>query len=89
MDKTIINRSVLKLLSKDTKVTITDDIIITGNRKIKYIPSKLVDMKINAENHLTTITIDELKHLLNCSYAMSKDEIRPILNGICINKMNL
>lgn len=84
--QTIINRSVLKLLSKDTKVTITDDIIITGNRKIKYIPSKLVDMKINAENHLTTITIDELKHLLNCSYAMSKDEIRPILNGICINK---
>ncbi|HDK7179201.1 TPA: hypothetical protein PTW06_000991 [Clostridium botulinum] len=84
--QTIINRSVLKLLSKDTKVTITDDIIITGNRKIKYIPSELVDMKINVENHLTTITIDELKHLLNCSYAMAKDEIRPILNGICINK---
>ncbi|OSA84087.1 hypothetical protein B2H84_03090 [Clostridium botulinum] len=83
--QTIINRSVLKLLTKDTKVTITDDTIISGNRKIKYIPSELVDMPINIENHLATMSMDELKYLLNCSYAMAKDEIRPILNGVCIN----
>ncbi|MCW6124217.1 hypothetical protein [Clostridium sporogenes] len=84
--QTLINRSVLKLLPKDTKVIITEDTIISGNRKIKYIPSELVDMPINIENHLATIPIDELKHLLNCSYAMAKDEVRPVLNGICINK---
>lgn len=83
--QTLINRSVLKLLPKDTKVTITEDIIIAGNRKIKYIPSQIVDVKINVENHLTAMPIDKLKHLLNCSYAMAKDEARPILNGICIN----
>ncbi|MCR1933543.1 hypothetical protein NSA27_02350 [Clostridium tepidum] len=84
--QTLINRSVLKLLPKDTTVIITEDTIIAGNRKIKYVPSELVDMPINIENHLATISIDELKHLLNCSYAMAKDEVRPALNGICINK---
>ncbi|APC82971.1 DNA polymerase III subunit beta [Clostridium botulinum] len=83
--QTSINRYVLKLLPKDAKVIITEDTIISGNRKIKYIPSQLVDMPINIENHLITIPIDELKHLLSCSYAMAKDEIRLILNGLCIN----
>ncbi|EJO5347159.1 hypothetical protein NRP93_001232 [Clostridium botulinum] len=84
--QTLINRSVLKLLPKDTRVEITEDNIMAGNRKIKYVPSELVDMPINIENHLATMSMDELKYLLNCSYAMAKDEVRPILNGICINK---
>lgn len=84
--QTLIKRDVLKLLPKDTRVEITEDNIIAGNRKIKYVPNCLVDEPIEINNLLTTMPIDELKHLLNCSYAMSKDEIRPILNGICINK---
>lgn len=82
--QTLINRSVLKLLPKDTKVTITEDIIIAANRKIKYTSSQLVDMPINIENHLTTIKAEELKYLLSGEYAMAREETRPILQGICI-----
>ena len=83
--QTLISRNVLKLLPKDTPVTITEDIIIAGKRKIKYAPNSLVDKPKVIDNLLTTIKYKELEHLLSGYYAIATDVSRPVLNGICID----
>ncbi|WP_102400177.1 hypothetical protein [Haloimpatiens massiliensis] len=81
----LINIEVLKLIPKSVEVEITEELITVGKRKIKYKPNSLVDKPIEVEKALTTIEGKELDHLLSCDYAMSKECVRPTLNGICIN----
>lgn len=84
--ETAISKDVLKLVPKDTLVTVKEDVIVAGNRKIKYTPNNEINEPIKIENYLTTIPAEELKHLLSGYYAMATDMVRPILNGVCINK---
>ncbi|WP_050607247.1 hypothetical protein [Clostridium niameyense] len=83
--QTLINRDVLKLVPKGTLVTVKEDVIVAGNRKIKYPKNDIIHEPIKVENYLTTIPAGELKHLLSGYYAMSTTLARPILCGMCIN----
>lgn len=81
-----IDKKILKLISPYSYFTFKDNEIINGTRKIQYIVNTDVDDVIEVENYLTTInSIEELKELLNCKYAMAKDDSRAVLGGICIN----
>lgn len=81
---TKIDAKILKMLPKNSSVTITDDTITAGKRKIKYIKNDDVFYPEAIENYLTTIQGSELKGLLSVEYAIDKDEIKPSLSGICI-----
>lgn len=83
---TKIDTKILKMLPKNSSVIITNDTIEAGKRKIKYIKNDDVFYPEKIENYLTTINGRELKHLLSVEYAIAiaKDDVRPMLNGICI-----
>lgn len=85
--KTLIPEQTLKMLEnfKNGELTITDNEIIHGTRKLKFMPGDIdkfikTDDKVSEE--LFTITEKELSHLLEVNYATITDESRPILKGI-------
>lgn len=85
--KTLISKETLKMLEnfKDGELTITDNEIIHGTRKLKFMPGDVEQFSvINNEisEELFTITEKELFHLLEVNYATITDESRPILKGI-------
>lgn len=85
--QTKIDNKVLKLVPEYTEVKITEDTILADTRKIEYALNNSVDEPIEVENYLTTIkSLDELKSLLTCKYAMSKELTRIALHGICIQE---
>lgn len=85
--QTKIDKKVLKLVPEYTEVKITEDTILADTRKIEYALNNSVDEPIEVENYLTTIkSLDELKSLLTCKYAISKDLTRIALHGICIQE---
>lgn len=85
--KTLIPEQTLKMLEnfKKGELTITDNEIIHGTRKLKFIPGDVEEFSvINNEisEELFTITEKELSHLLEVNYATVSDESRPVLRGI-------
>ena len=85
--KTLIPEQTLKMLEnfKKGELTITDNEIIHGTRKLKFIPGDVEEFSvINNEisEELFTITEKELSHLLEVNYATVSDELRPVLRGI-------
>src|SRR5690606_4697770 len=85
--KTLIPEQTLKMLEnfKEGELTITDNEIIHGTRKLKFIPGDVEEFSvINNEisEELFTITEKELSHLLEVNYATINDDLRPVLKGI-------
>lgn len=85
--KTLIPEQTLKMLEnfKNGELTITDNEIIHGTRKLKFMPGDIdkfikTDDKVSEE--LFTITEKELSHLLEVNYATINDDSRPVLKGI-------
>src|SRR5690554_2582137 len=85
--QTLIPEQTLKMLEnfKNGELTITDNEIIHGTRKLKFILGNIdefikTDDEISEE--LFTITEKELSHLLEVNYATMTDESRPIFKGI-------
>ncbi|GMG96834.1 DNA polymerase III subunit beta [Tepidimicrobium xylanilyticum] len=87
--KTLIPEQTLKMLEnfKNGELTITDNEIIHGTRKLKFMPGDIEQFSvINNEisEELFTISETELSHLLEVNYATTQDETRPVLKGIKI-----
>lgn len=85
--KTLIPEQTLKMLEnfKNGELTITDNEIIHGTRKLKFMPGDIDKFSvINNEisEELFTITEKELSHLLEVNYATINDDSRPVLKGI-------
>jgi DNA polymerase-3 subunit beta len=85
--KTLIPEQTLNMLEnfKKGELTITDNEIIHGTRKLKFMPGDVEQFSvINNEisEELFTITEEELSHLLEVNYATMTDESRPIFKGI-------
>ncbi len=85
--KTLIPEETLRMLEnfKDGELTITDNEIIHGTRKLKFMPGDVEQFSvINNEisEELFTITEKELFHLLEVNYATINDDSRPVLKGI-------
>ncbi len=85
--QTLIPEQTLKMLEnfKDGELIITDNEIIHGTRKLKFMPGDIdkfikTDDKVSEE--LFTISETELSHLLEVNYATFNDETRPVLKGI-------
>jgi len=83
----LIPEQTLKMLEnfKKGELTITDNEIIHGTRKLKFMPGdvdkfSVINNEISEE--LFTITEKELSHLLEVNYATMTDESRPIFKGI-------
>lgn len=87
--KTLIPEQTLKMLEnfKNGELTITDNEIIHGTRKLKFMPGDIEQFSvINNEisEELFTISETELSHLLEVNYATINDDSRPVLKGIKI-----
>src|SRR5690554_5486683 len=85
--RTLIPEQTLKMLEnfKNGELTITDNEIIHGTRRLKFMPGNIDKFSIiNNEilEELFTITEKELSHLLEVNYATMTDESRPIFKGI-------
>ena len=85
--KTLIPEQTLKMLEnfKEGELTITDNEIIHGTRKLKFIPGDVEEFSVinnEVSEELFTITEKELSHLLEVNYATVSDELRPVLRGI-------
>ena len=85
--KTLIPEQTLEMLEnfKNGELTITDNEIIHGTRKLKFMSGDLDKFSvINNEisEELFTITEKELSHLLEVNYATINDDSRPVFKGI-------
>lgn len=86
----ILPNSTIKLLEnikKNQELTITDEYIQLGKKKIEFKDITLEDfpkIEFKANNKKFSIAENELYRLLEVSYATAKDETRPILTGINI-----
>lgn len=83
--KTLIDIEVLKSLPTSGEVTITENTLECGNRKISYKPNSAVNDPITNLTGLATIDRKIFNDLIEVEYAMAVDETRPILNGIFAN----
>ena len=85
--KTLIPEQTLKMLEnfKNGELTITDNEIIHGTRKLKFMSGDVEQFSvINNEisEELFTVKESELNHLLEVNYSTMNDETRPIFKGI-------
>lgn len=80
----VISKDIVKTLGKTGFVTIADNIISGKNRTVKLESTNQgLDFIENDDFELvTTIENDDFDNLVSGSYAVSKDEARPILKGI-------
>lgn len=84
--QTTISRRVLELLPLG-EVTITDTELISNSRKLTYIKNAEPGSQIPIiQNHILEIPSAEFKQGMSCEYTRSKNESRPILQGVCISK---
>lgn len=85
--QTLIPEQTLKMLEnfKEGELIITDNEIIHGTRKLKFMPGDIDKFSIiedEVSEELFTITETELSHLLEVNYATFNDDSRPVLKGI-------
>lgn len=81
----LIDRKVLELIT-DGEVTLTETEILNNGRTITFESKEKVEEPIEVREHLLTLKGHELRELLTCNYATSKDTSREILTGVCIDK---
>lgn len=85
-----LNESIADIISNitDNEITITDKKIIKSNGEINiFAKEEFVTLHIDkieySENQITVTEVDFIK-MVNTEYALAKDEVRPILTGLCI-----
>lgn len=85
--ETLIPEPTLKMIEnfKSGSITITEDTIIHGTKKLKYMPGPVdgfhtIDDELFWD--LFEVTESELNNLLEVNYATMNDETRPALQGI-------
>ena len=88
---TLIPESTLKILEdfKDNDLIITDELVKYDTKEIQYVniyDDNFYTIDDNINEFLFEIPELELNHLLEVNYATSKDEARPILEGIQITE---
>lgn len=83
-----IPREVFSLLPRKTSLLIREDRITSENQEIKLdVQDKSInDMQINNEE---CINIPNFNKLIECKYAIAKDEARPVLQCLYIDKNNI
>ena len=81
----IVN-NVIKLLPKNEGITVTDDTIQYKNRKINFIDGKIKVVEDNKIYKLaSTMTRETFDFMTEPLFATSKEEVRPIIQGLCFN----
>ena len=84
-----LDTSSIKLISKlkNDEITINENEISLGKKKIKFINQEALTRK-NLDSEITNFTVSqkELLRMLEVSYCKAKDETRPILKGIYFNE---
>jgi DNA polymerase-3 subunit beta len=84
--KTLIAREVLQSLPTNGELTITEDTLECENRKINYKSNSVVSEPISNFTEISTINRKIFNDLIEVEYAVAKDETRPVLTGILVNK---
>jgi DNA polymerase III sliding clamp (beta) subunit (PCNA family) len=83
--KTLISRQVLQSLPTSGELTITEDSLECGNRKISYKPNRCYVEPISNFKEISTINREIFNDLIEVEYALAKDETRPTLTAVCIS----
>jgi len=83
--KTLISRQVLQSLPTNGELTITEDTLECGNRKISYKPNRCYVEPISNFKDIATINREIFNDLIEVEYALAKDETRPTLTAVCIS----
>lgn len=83
--KTLISRQVLQSLPTNGELTITEDTLECGNRKISYKPNRCYVEPISNFKEISTINREIFNDLIEVEYALAKDETRPTLTAVCIS----
>lgn len=83
--KTLIPREVLQSLPTNGELTITEDTLECGNRKISYKTNRCDVEPISNFTEIATINRKIFNDLIEVEYALAKDETRPILTAVCIS----
>ncbi len=83
--KTLISRQVLQSLQTNGELTITEDTLECGNRKISYKPNRCYVEPISNFKDIATINREIFNDLIEVEYALAKDETRPTLTAVCIS----
>ncbi|MEG2412607.1 MAG: DNA polymerase III subunit beta [Clostridium sp.] len=84
--KTLISRNVLKSLPTNGDLTITENTLECGKRKITYKLDNQVAEPTKYLKDIYTVNKKIFDDLIEVEYALAKDETRPILTGMFINK---
>lgn len=87
---TILLKSTSKLLKnikKNSEMVIDDNIIKLESKEIKFaeIEDEYPDIKYELQEKNFEVTQKELLRMISCSYCMTTDNCRPILQGVNIN----
>lgn len=83
--KTLIPREVLQSLPTNGELTITEDTLECGNRKISYKPNRCDVEPMSNFTDIATINRQIFNDLIEVEYALAKDETRPTLTAVCIS----
>lgn len=83
--KTLISRQVLQSLPTSGELTITEDTLECGNRKIGYKSNRCDVEPISNFTEIATINTEIFNDLIEVEYALAKDETRPTLTAVCIS----
>ncbi len=83
--KTLIDKEVLQSLPTNGELTITEDTLECGNRKISYKPNRCYVEPISNFKEISTINREIFNDLIEVEYALAKDETRPTLTAVCIS----
>lgn len=80
---TTITKEIVNLMPKTGEVTLTEDTIKCGKRKIEFTPIDCIFEETDYINKiLTQLDKEIMDFLLEVDYAASKEETRPILHGV-------
>lgn len=72
---------------KENNFTLTNKEITTGKKKIAFTEQNLFNINTYENiDEIFKVTQRELLRMLQVDYAVARDEIRPILTGICFNQ---
>ena len=86
---TVIDNNIMKLIKNNDDVTIENEQLSFGKRKVKFNNSECDFKELNSEGEkLLELTKEEYAHIISGMYAISKEEYRPVLKKVSFENEN-
>ena len=86
---TVIDNNIMKLIKNNDDVTIENEQLSFGKRKVKFVNSECDFKELNSEGEkVLELTKEEYSHIISGMYAISKEEYRPVLKKVSFENKN-